>query len=219
MHPNPAPSSAHGAERALALAYAPAAARPGLAALLTLDETLGALVRAARTPMLGQLRLAWWRDALAALDTAPPPAQPVLETLAAHVTPRVAGAGLQTVVDGWEALLDDPADLTRHGEERGAALFLAAARLLGGEGDPVVAAAGRGWALADVARRWSEPGAAAAARAAADTELTTAVAGSWPRDLRALGALALLARADLRGVPPGTPSRVGRLAWHRLTGR
>ena len=45
----------------LALAYAPAEARPAWAGLLALDARLAGVVRAAREPVLGQLRLAWWR--------------------------------------------------------------------------------------------------------------------------------------------------------------
>ena len=38
------------AERTLALSYAPAAARAGVAALLALDDTLGTLLRTTREP-------------------------------------------------------------------------------------------------------------------------------------------------------------------------
>ena len=65
-------------ERALALSYAPGAARDGMAALFALDDQLAGVVRTTRDPMVGQLRLTWWHEALAALDTAPPPAQAVV---------------------------------------------------------------------------------------------------------------------------------------------
>lgn len=214
----PVQTDARAAERALALGYAPPEARAGLAALLAFDDTLGGLIRTARTPMLGQLRLAWWRDALAALDTRAPPANPVLQALAGEVIPRVGGAALLPLVDGWEALLDEPADFGNHASARGAGLFGAAAELLEERSDGLLAA-GCGWALADVAAHWSDPVAAATPRALAEGAFAKAFRTAWPLRTRALGALALIARADLRGVLPGAPSRVARLAWHRLTGR
>src|ERR1700760_3804181 len=70
-------------DRRLALAYAPARARPALEALWRLDVTLGAVVARAREKMVARIRLAWWREALERLDAAPPPAEPLLEALAA----------------------------------------------------------------------------------------------------------------------------------------
>lgn len=68
-------------ERALAVRYAPLDAQPGMAALLALDERLGAILRSTREPLIGQMRLTWWHEALAALDTASAPAEPLLSTL------------------------------------------------------------------------------------------------------------------------------------------
>ena len=62
-------------ERVLALSYA-GEGRGALAALLALDDSLATLLRTTREPALGQMRLAWWREALERLDTAPPPAEP-----------------------------------------------------------------------------------------------------------------------------------------------
>lgn len=213
-------------ERALALSYAPAPARAGLAALFALDDQLADVVRTTRDPMVGQLRLTWWFEALEALDVDAPPAQPVLTALACSVLRGgVTGAELAQLVEGWEALLDrdalTPERIADHAGHRGARLFTAAARVLGaGQGDPV-AAAGRGWALADLWRHLSDPGERASVRAIALPALTEATAGRWSRAGRALGALAHLSRLDLAPdpLPPGAPSRVARIAWHRLSGR
>ena len=59
-------------ERRLALAYARRADRAALALLWALDERLGAIVAATHEEMLGTIRLAWWRDALAALEQGAP---------------------------------------------------------------------------------------------------------------------------------------------------
>lgn len=212
-------------ERALALSYAPVQARAGLAALLALDDTLAGLVRAHRDPLVAEMRLTWWFEALGALDERAPPAQPVLEALASDVLPAgVRGATLAASVDGWEALLDpaplDTGRLTAYAEGRGGVLFAAAARVLGAKAGDPVAAAGRGWALVDLVGRLSDAAEVDAARAAADAALKQAFGPRWSRAGRALGALALSARMDLEGSRPnGAPRRVGRLLRFRLTGR
>lgn len=209
-------------ERALAISYALASARPALTTLLALDSVLGGVVRTTREPLLGQIRLTWWHDALLALDERPPPPEPVLAALAAEVLPRgVTGAVLAASVDGWEVLLTEPLDgeaLRRFGAGRGGGLFRAAAAVLDVQPE-TVAGAGEGWALADLALHLSDTATASQARALATGYMEAAFSRRWPRNARALGALALLASADLAGIPPASPRRVGRLLRHRLTGR
>lgn len=215
-------------ERALALSYAPRRGRAGLAALLALDATLGQILRTTREPLVGQMRLTWWHEALVALDRAPPPAQPVLQALAADVVPHgIAGATLAGMIDGWEVLLDpDPlthSALEAYADARGGAVFALAGRMLGAmEHDPLLVA-GRGWALADLARH-SRGAAAVLPAELAGVALADTTRQRWSRAARALGALAHIARMDAslpHGVPPpvGAPGRVVRLAWHRFTGR
>jgi hypothetical protein len=82
----------------LALVYAPASARQQT---LALDARLATLIRRSSEPMLAQLRLAWWREAIAQDPARWPQGEPVLATLRSW-GPR---AGEVTVlVDGWEAL-------------------------------------------------------------------------------------------------------------------
>lgn len=203
------------AERALALSYAPVGTREALRALFALDDGLAAILRTTREPMVGQMRLTWWHEALSKLDAAPPPANPVLQGLAA-VVPHVPGAQLADMIDGWEALLDEPLDaaaMERFAQARGGGMFRAAAALLGGD-HPRLAAAGEGWALADLARNLGDPGGAALARELAAPRLATAMRTRWPARLRALGALVLLSREGAAG----SPARVARLLWHRATG-
>ncbi len=204
------------AERALALSYAPAEARDGLAALFALDDTLAAILRTTREPMVGQMRLTWWHAALTALDTGPPPAHPVLSALAGAVVPMVTGATLAGMVDGWEALLDEPLGtqaMEQFGKARGRTLFAAAGAVLGAD-RAGLGEAGEGWALADLAANLGNPAQAALARELAAARLAAAMRGRWPRRLRVLGALVLLAREGVAG----SPRRVARLLWHRLSG-
>src|SRR5579875_4070004 len=106
----PAPVSSDHPERELALSYA-VVGRTAAAAVFALDDRLADGVRAARDPLIGQMRLTWWYDALTALDTAPPPAEPVLQALAREALPvGVSGMALAAIIEGWEALLDQPLD-------------------------------------------------------------------------------------------------------------
>jgi phytoene synthase len=209
------------------LVYAPASRRRALSALLRLDDRLANLVQTTSQPALGQLRLAWWREALARLDTQPPPGEPVLQELAASVLPLgISGASLVPIVHGWEVLVEeielDHEALRRFAEGRGQ-LFVVAGAVMGASARDPLATAGQGWALADLARHLRVPAEAAEARAMASALLDKATTVRWSRNGRALGALAHLARLDLRAPgsepPVGAPHRVGRLFWHRLTGR
>lgn len=97
-------------------------------ALWALDLEFAQLARAATEPMLAEIKLAWWREALARLDIAPPPPQPLLRELAAQVLPLgVPGGELAKLEDRWLAWLG--------GEAYAAAdtrrLFELASRLLG----------------------------------------------------------------------------------------
>lgn len=215
-------------ERMLALSYAPAAGRGALAALLALDAALAQLLRTTREPALGQMRLAWWREALARLDQEPAPAEPVLQALEREVLAKgIRGAALVPIVHGWEVLIEedllDREALLRFGAGRGQLFGVAGHAMAAGPRDPLVAA-GKGWALADLSRHLRGGEEAATARGLAAPLLDEAADARWSRNGRALGALVHLARLDLRlpedaqpGV--GAPHRVARLLWHRLTGR
>lgn len=214
-------------EQRLALSYAPRAARSGLAALWALDARLGGLLRHSSDPMVAQLRLTWWHEALTALDKKPPPAEPLLAALAADLLPRgVRGARLAGMIDGWEALLDaDPLDdarLEAYAVARGAVLFELAG-VVCGAATPALTDAGAGWALADLSRHVRDREVAATARQRGRDRLDRAFAVRWPASLRALGALAALARRDVMQAdavePIGSPARIATMLRHRITGR
>jgi phytoene synthase len=212
----------------LALQYAPQGTLPGIEAVFALDASLAKILRTTREPMVGQMRLTWWHEALTRLDGAPAPAEPVLQALARDVIPNgVSGIRLAAMIDGWEELLEAELDedaIVRHAVGRGGGLFEMAGILLGAkEADPL-AAAGEGWALADLSRHLSDRATAewALARAAAPLDLATRA--RWSRQARPLGALAHLARMNLgiafdQPIPVGAPGRVARILLHRLTGR
>ena len=117
------------------------------------------------------------------------------------------------------ALLVSGEGLDSYAAARGGLLFGFTARLLGEPGVPV-AQAGALWALADLARRSARPADAGAALEAAAARLDRR---RWPRPLRPLGMLAVLARRDVergaaRREEQGAPARMLRMLRHRLTG-
>lgn len=177
----------------LAVHYAPAAARPGLLALFGLDLELRQVVATTTEAMIGEIRLAWWREACQGLDAGRIPAQPLLQLAAAALLPvGVSGADLATIEDRWLGLIgaDDvpPAHI-----DGGGALFALAARLLGGDAE-AAHALGRAWAGGD---------------------------GPLPRvgaALRPLYGLAVLARRPA-GERPASPARQWRLLRAIALGR
>lgn len=183
--------------RRLSLAYAPASRRHGLALLYALDEKLGGIVTATREAALGEIRLAWWRERLAALPKGAPAGEPILQGLAPLVADGTLGADrLSELADGWAVLLEPlplgEEALHRFAEGRGAMLFEQAARLLGSEGSGV-ADAGAGWALADLSRKMSDAATARAARDLAAPRLRIPFRW-WLSPLRPLALLTWLAR-------------------------
>lgn len=204
------------AERRVVLSYAPRTAREGLAALLALDDALADVLRSTREPMVGQMRLTWWHDAVSGLDEKPAPAQPVLTSLAARVVPHVAGSTLAAIVEGWEELLEpemSDESLAHYAARRGGTLFVAGGALTRRGDDARLIPAGRAWALSDLAGRCSDPTLAARARTLAAGSAAE-VTGRWPADLRALGALFRLAM-----LPAASEARrIGRVLLHRVTG-
>ena len=106
--------------------------RPAVTALWAFAERLTKLLRDAREPMIGQIKLAWWRDMMALLARDPaalPKGEPLLAELQASWAGQVR---LDTLVDAAEAMLlaEDDAGRRDAAAGFGEALF----RLTGGAG-------------------------------------------------------------------------------------
>lgn len=87
------------------LLLVPAAQRPAIRGLWTLEGRLFAAVANRREDMLAQIKLAWWRDRLAQLASDPgalPKGEPLLAKLAQHDWPAAA---LQALPDAFEAAM------------------------------------------------------------------------------------------------------------------
>ena len=125
------------------------------------------MVRAAREPVLAQLRLAWWRERLAEDPARWPAGEPLLMLLA-----DVPAARLGVLADGWEAVLL-AGDLEPWLAARAAGVEVIHA-------DPAAARLARGWAIGELA-----------AQSPPDTAMALAAAHDWrrarlARDLRPL---------------------------------
>jgi phytoene synthase len=140
----------------LACLYAPAGARAGLMALFALDCELAQLVASTTEPMIGEIRMAWWRERLQDLDAGRAPAQPLLQALLSDALPVLRGNELADLEERWLGLIGSDIVPDAH-ICGGGQLFALAARLLGGdvaEAD----ALGRLWAAGDMpADRTSAP--------------------------------------------------------------
>jgi phytoene synthase len=211
----------------LALSYVPARHRAALEALFAIDAAMGDVVRTTSEPMLGQIRLAWWRERLEELDAgSDAPAEPRLRAVARELLPLgIAGRDLAALEGGWRRLFDPFPWAVETSEAiwfRGNLLFGLGARILG-SADQRIQAAGGLWALVDAARHCSD---APSRRMLIEQARTFAGglggAGIAPslRPLSLLGALAI--RDCRRGEPfeqEGTPARAIAMLRHRLSGR
>ena len=216
-------------ERELALSYAPREAREHLRTLWLVDERFGAIVAGTTDPIIGEMRLLWWRDALAAVAREDR-AEPLLERVKSAMNENGRdGAEWGAMAEGWHALLQEPvqeAELERFARDRGARLFSLSEGLLdpaSGLPDTVIEDAGKAWALTDLSFRHSNPETARLARSIASAHLEGINPATWPKSLRPLGALTLLAVKDARSAGSarrqGAPGRVMRMLAYRIFAR
>jgi phytoene synthase len=73
-----------------------------------MDAAMGEVVRSTREPMLGPIRLAWWRERLEELEVSgATPAEPRLQAVARELLPRgVSAAVVAQGEGGWEEWID-----------------------------------------------------------------------------------------------------------------
>ena len=148
-------------DRFLCMLFAPPAEREALAAIYAFNLEIARVRESVREPMLGRIRLQWWRDAVAGIFEGKPQREPAAVALAEAVD----GFGLgrehfERLIDAREFDLEDrpPAtldDLTGYAEGTGAPLVKLAAEVMGARGDGVSRAAedlGIAWALTGLIR-------------------------------------------------------------------
>jgi phytoene synthase len=195
-------------------------------ALFGIDQAMADVVRTSTQPMLGQIRLAWWRERLEALDRGEVPAEPRLQAVAAELLSRgIRGSTIASLEGGWLRLFDDfPWDISTSEAIwfRGRLLFGLGGRILGAKSDQVEGAGGV-WALADAARHCSDPASRETLCRQARTFARGLSGARFPSAVRPLTGLAALAIRDLSHggpfEPEATRGRAAALLVHRLTGR
>jgi phytoene synthase len=125
--------------------------------LFALDCVLADVTTTVSDPMVGAIRLAWWREALEGLDKGQRvPDEPHLQAVQAMLLPLgVRGAELAGLEERWGCrLAEAEPEAERAAEaEGGALLFRLAGRILGGD-EAAAAALGRGWAAGEA---WERP--------------------------------------------------------------
>lgn len=202
------------------------AARADLAALYLYDHELARARRAASSPLLAEIRLTWWREALDEMFAgAPVRRHPTAIALGKAVRRRgLERAPLETMIEGEVAALererlDEAAAVAWADAVQGSAARLAAAIL-----DPVAPAeaavpAGRAWGLALLAR------AGLVERAVTDAPLRLALAEARAAARRLSPAAfpaalpARLARFEASGKAPGPVRKQLALVLATATGR
>lgn len=179
-------------EQQIALSYTPPALRSKLEAALMLDQRLSRLVGQTNEPMLGQMRLAWWRDVLGKPVAERPQGDVVLDALVLHWAGQEAA--LVALIDGWEQLLVEPplpeTAALAFADGR-AAPFAALCEVADYKN---VTSAARIWALVDAAVHISNHAERAMLARLASQQ---SVSGGLPRELRGLAVLRALALRSL----------------------
>ena len=123
-------------ERYLTTLYAPPDKRDALAALYMFNAEIAAIRDKAKEPMAGEIRLQWWRDALAAgADTGNPVADALISTIKAHRLPIAAFERLleARIFDLYDDPMPDRATLEGYCGETASTLIQLAAMILDGE--------------------------------------------------------------------------------------
>ncbi len=167
-------------------------------AALALDGRIGRMVLGASEPMLGQMRLAWWRDQLR---------KPVVERPRGDLLLDLIGHSwnggehaLLALVDGWEALLSPRplanAAVTQFVDGRGQLSLGLAYRTEQAAAIAQAERAGKLWALADLANHAEADSERERALELGDEVGTERI--RLPRELRPLAVLGGLARRSLR---------------------
>jgi len=124
-------------DRYLAALYAPEPARNIMIALAAFSADLTRIVATVREPLLAEIRLQWWRDALGSAQRGEATGHPIADRLAPHLTSGLLPPGLLLgMIDAAPlpdlvALAADPQALNAHLSKSAGAGFALAARALG----------------------------------------------------------------------------------------
>ncbi len=206
------------------------AARADVVALYALNHELSRAAEVASQPLVGEIRLTWWREAIEeAFDGRPVRRHPVALAIAGAAARRtLPRAGLEAMVEGRMRDLDGwplgAAEVEPYVDATAGALMALAAQALAPGADPAsVRHAARAWGLAGLARLGRLPAdwrpldvarQVAEAKARSRAELAALPVAAFPAV-----AYAALAGAYARGRVPSGLGRRLTLTWATLRGR
>ena len=192
----------------LALTYANSDVKAPFALLMAFDSRLADVVLTSSEPMIAQLKLAWWRDALSAARDKRPKGEPMLALLSEiESAERVKGvpSDMLSLVDAWEILsVQEDAQLEHFSDHRGDAVFKSFARWNGAAVTQDIEMAGRRWSLADMMARTGRS--------------DISVSPQPVRLSRPLRPLTILERGAVGELQSGRQGAGFSLLWHALTG-
>lgn len=123
-------------DRYLCALFAPAERREALFALYAFNAEIARVRESVSQPMLGLIRLQWWRDAIAGIYDGAPPRHEVVAALAEAVAGGLARVAFDRLIDARERDLDDAppetlAALEEYADGTSAALIELALEALG----------------------------------------------------------------------------------------
>ncbi len=226
-------------DRYLAAQFAPPSPRARLMALLAVDVEIARVARAAREPLLAEMRLKWWRDAVLAALGGVAPAQPALAAFAraaaesglsadalAEPFDRLIAARVGSLVGGLDAAPHtDTGAAVAQAEALSGAIVAAALALLG-VADAAARPAARAAGIAHALIVRAPAGINAESILDLVGEHVARARAERPRDARAAlpvllwaTAAEIRARRLARGRPPYSPWLPLRLAWASGSGR
>ena len=211
-------------------------ARADVIALYAFNDELARIAPAVTNPLMGEIRLAWWREAVDEMAQGQPVRRhPVAQALAGAVGGgRLDPDWLYRMVDARGADLDeapfaDEAALYAYLDGSAGALMAAAAQRLGAA-DPLLAvrSAARAWGVAGLARshwlgtmrnRLPADWTGQSVAAAVDLALAEAALDTLPVPAFPAVAYATLAKPYARRREPGDLEKRARLVWAVARGR
>jgi 15-cis-phytoene synthase len=199
----------------LALTYTKGELRDALTLLLGLDMRLGQVMSKGTEPLIGQMRIAWWRDALLKPAGERPKGEPLFQDLA--ILKYDLAPDMIHLADAWGGLLAQEEwssdALTAFAGDRSRGIFGSFAKITGqcDETRNKLIVMGERWALIDLMPYCKSGEALRILRSCLPSR-----PGNYhvPGSARSLSMLALAAEQEGGGMKPGI-----RMLWHGLTGR
>ncbi|HXC54385.1 MAG TPA: squalene/phytoene synthase family protein [Rhizomicrobium sp.] len=145
-------------DRYFSALFAPADKRPLLLALYAFNVEIARVAGTVREPMMGEIRLEWWRETLAGARQGMPRNHDVARALTGLLaavdlpTPLLEAMIAARAFDTSAATFADRAAVEAYCDATSGNLMRLASRILGGEADATARAAGIAYALAGILR-------------------------------------------------------------------